>query len=167
MTVYVCLFTYITTICLCTKCYPDVKTEEKKKTLGEKPQYQQQSKAGVTPCQEGKFSLGWLRKGWWGMSQCFGKWLGVCLYFNSLITLPQISDSVAVQLCFSTKIVETICVQESSSLILVVRVALYVLLSAKHSGILLAFSTRMFPWEKPSLRVCLKLGSHWITTFFL
>lgn len=94
------------------------------------------------------------------MSQCFGKWLGVYLYFNSLITLPQISDSVAVQLCFSTKIVETICVQESSSLILVVRVALYVLLSAKHSGILLAFSTRMFPWEKPSLRVCLKLGSH-------
>lgn len=50
------------------------------------------------------------------MSQCFGKWIGVCLYFNSLITLPQIFDSVAVvQFCFSTKIGETVCVQELSS----------------------------------------------------
>lgn len=76
-----------------------------------KHQYQQQGKAGVTPRQEGKFSLGnnWLSKGRWGMSQWFGKWIGVCFYFNRLITF----DSVAVvQFHFSTKIDETVCMQE-------------------------------------------------------
>lgn len=156
-------------ICLCTKCYPDVKTEEKRKTLGWKPQYQQQGKAGVTPYQEGKFSLGnsWLRKGRWGMSQCFGKWIGVCLYFNSLITLPQILDSVAVvQFCFSTKIDETVCVQEFSSLVLVVCIALYVLQSAKHSGILLAFSTLNISLGVTKSSDVLKVRQSWNCNFF-
>jgi len=82
------------------------------------------------------------------MSLCFGKWIGVCLYFNSLTTLQQIFDSVAVvQFCFSTETDENVCVQELSSLILAVCIAPCVLQSAKHLGILLAFSTRVFPWE--------------------
>lgn len=135
---------HTTMIRLCTKCYLDVKKEEKRKAWGEKPQYQQQGKAGVTPCQESKFSLGnsWLRKGRWGMSQYFGKWIGVCLCFNSLITLPKIFDSAAVvKFCFPTKIDETVCVQKLSSWILVFCIILHVLQSTKYSGILLAFST--------------------------
>lgn len=119
----VCLFvfTYITIICLCTECYPDVKTGEK--TLKGEPQCQQQSKAGVTPQQECIFSLNsWEKKD--GESQSILV-SGLESVFNSLVALPEVSDSVAVvQFCFSTKTAETTCVQESGSFMLVVCIAL-------------------------------------------
>lgn len=149
------LFTYITIICLGTKCYPDVKTEEK--TLGGNPI--PNSKARLHPKKRAYSALvivGWQKKD--GESQSI-LLSGLKSVFNSLIALLQVSDSVAVvQFCFSTKTAETICMPESGSLILVVCIALCLLQSAEHSGILLAFSTWAFPREKASLLMCLKLG---------